>query len=207
MHMKSLNRPIKLCYWIILANLKVSVYLFFFCVLIVVLVALKDKEKNGALFSSIISAAQRKVKRKTTKGSGSLNESKEEVTSPNDSGGYSSGSFSYTDLKDVVSPSFRAPLKSHVTLFQSTTDGKTSVIPTTVTDMEKVSKAPPEKVPWFNYSTDREDFHKRIENFKQETEAMLQMPRNVEISVNNIRKYRLPALALSKRDSSSFQVG
>ncbi|XP_063921383.1 rho GTPase-activating protein 21 isoform X5 [Zophobas morio] len=131
--------------------------------------ALKDKEKNGALFSSIISAAQRKVKRKTTKGSGSLNESKEEVTSPNDSGGYSSGSFSYTDLKDV-----------------STTDGKTSVIPTTVTDMEKVSKAPPEKVPWFNYSTDREDFHKRIENFKQETEAMLQMPRNVEISVNNI---------------------
>lgn len=60
--------------------------------------ALKDKQKNGALFSSIISAAQRKVKRKSTKGSGSLNESKE-VTSPN--GSYYSDTFSQSDLKDV----------------------------------------------------------------------------------------------------------
>jgi hypothetical protein len=130
--------------------------------------ALKDKEKNGALFSSIISAAQRKVKRKTTKGTGSLNESKEEVTSPNGSGGYASRTFSHGDLNE-----------------STTTDGKTSVIPTTVTDMEKMTKQP-EKVPWFNYSTDKEDFHRRVENFKQETEAMLQMPRNLEISVNNI---------------------
>lgn len=45
-------------------------YLFLWCLQDnVSFIALKDqKEKNGALFSSIISAAQRKVKRKTVKG-------------------------------------------------------------------------------------------------------------------------------------------
>lgn len=43
------------------------------------------------------------------------------------------------------------------------------------------------KQPWFNYSTDKEDFHRRVENFRQETQAMLQMPRQLEISVTNIR--------------------
>ncbi|XP_008198093.1 rho GTPase-activating protein 21 isoform X3 [Tribolium castaneum] len=129
--------------------------------------ALKDKQKNGALLSSIISAAQRKVKRKTTKGSGSLSESKE-VTSPNGTGGYYSDTFSQSDLKN-----------------STITDDKSNVIPTTVSEIEKSCKQPA-KVPWFNYSTDKEDFHRRIENFKQETEAMLQMPRHLEISVTNI---------------------
>lgn len=43
-----------------------------------------------------------------------------------------------------------------------------------------------EKIPWFNYSTDKDAFHRRIQNFKQETEAMLQLPRKTEISINNI---------------------
>lgn len=72
------------------------IFVFFYILIIILVVALKDKEKNGALFSSIISAAQRKVKRKSTKGPSSLNESKEEVTSPNESGGYSQ-----IDLKEV----------------------------------------------------------------------------------------------------------
>lgn len=62
------------------------------------------------------------------------------------------------------------------------------MIPTTVTDMEKIhhnNKQQSDKVPWFNYSTDQEDFHRRIENFELETKAMLQMPRNLEISVVN----------------------
>lgn len=56
------------------------------------------KEKNGALFSSIISAAQRKVKRKT-KGPNSLPESKEELPSPG--GPHSLPPYSPNDLKDV----------------------------------------------------------------------------------------------------------
>lgn len=55
------------------------------------------------------------------------------------------------------------------------------MIPTTVTDMEKPKTV--EKVPWFNYSTDKEDFYRRVENFEQETKAMLTMPRKSEISV------------------------
>lgn len=41
-------------------------------------------------------------------------------------------------------------------------------------------------MPWFNYSTDKDAFYKRIQNFKQETEAMLQLPRKTEISINNL---------------------
>ncbi|XP_018575341.1 rho GTPase-activating protein 21 isoform X4 [Anoplophora glabripennis] len=132
--------------------------------------ALKDqKEKNGALFSSIISAAQRKVKRKPTKGTGSLPETKDEPVSPTNLKVFPSQSFSPNDLKDSTSP-----------------DGKLNEdIPTTVMDIEKKTK-PTEKVPWFNYSTDKDDFHRRIQNFKQETEAMLQLPRKTEISINNI---------------------
>lgn len=73
--------------------------------------------------------------------------------------------------------------------FKSSTNESKSPepIPTTVTDIEKKNK-PAEKVPWFNYSTDKDAFYKRIQNFKQETEAMLQLPRKTEISINNIGK-------------------
>lgn len=76
-------------------------------------------------------------------------------------------------------------------LFKSTTTECKSPepIPTTVTDIEKKHK-PAEKVPWFNYSTDQDAFYRRIQNFKQETEAMLQLPRKTEISINNIGKIR-----------------
>lgn len=63
--------------------------------------ALKDqKEKNGALFSSIISAAQRKVKRKTVK-SGHGATDKEEPTTPNGVKEFTYQQFSPTDLKQV----------------------------------------------------------------------------------------------------------
>lgn len=55
------------------------------------------------------------------------------------------------------------------------------MIPTTVTEIEK--KKTIEKVPWFNYSTDKEEFHRRVENFELETKAMLTMPRKSEITV------------------------
>lgn len=58
-------------------------------------------------------------------------------------------------------------------------------IPTTVMEIEQKRT---EKMPWFNYTTDKEDFHRRIENFRQETEAMLQLPRKTEISISNIGK-------------------
>lgn len=61
------------------------------------------------------------------------------------------------------------------------TNVKQNVIPTTVTDMEK--KKTVEKVPWFNYSTDKEEFYRRVENFELETKAMLTMPRKSEITV------------------------
>lgn len=57
-------------------------------------------------------------------------------------------------------------------------------------DIEKRdrSKPPTEKNPWFNYKTDQSEFSRRIENFRQETVAMLQRPRMTEISVTNIGK-------------------
>ncbi|KAL3269637.1 hypothetical protein HHI36_008700 [Cryptolaemus montrouzieri] len=125
-----------------------------------------QKEKNGALFSSIISAAQRKVKRKT-KGPSSLPESKDEASSPTGTNSLPSFSprFSPGDLKD------------------STTEGNKNNIPTTVRDIESNAK-PAERVPWFNYATDQEEFQKRIEKFKNETEAMLMRPRYLEITVD-----------------------
>ncbi|XP_074036276.1 rho GTPase activating protein at 19D isoform X5 [Leptinotarsa decemlineata] len=132
--------------------------------------ALKDqKEKNGALFSSIISAAQRKVKRKPNKGN-SLLESKDETVSPTVIKAFPMQSYSPSDLKECTVPPDRKMVED---------------IPTTVSDIEKKNK-PTEKVPWFKYETDKDEFHRRIENFKQETEAMLQLPRKTEISVNNI---------------------
>ncbi|XP_045473167.1 uncharacterized protein LOC123679748 isoform X9 [Harmonia axyridis] len=121
------------------------------------------KEKNGALFSSIISAAQRKVKRKT-KGPNSLPESKEELPSP--TGPNSLPPYSPNDLKD-----------------STTENNKTTNIPTTVRDIETHTKQT-ERVPWFNYATDQEEFQKRIEKFKNETQAMLTRPRCLEITVD-----------------------
>lgn len=64
--------------------------------------ALKDqKEKNGALFSSIISAAQRKVKRKTVKSGHCTTDGKEEPTTPNGVKEFTYQAFSPTDLKQV----------------------------------------------------------------------------------------------------------
>ncbi|KAK9889819.1 hypothetical protein WA026_007187 [Henosepilachna vigintioctopunctata] len=126
-----------------------------------------QKEKNGALFSSIIMAAQRKVKRKT-KGPSSLPESKEEIPSPTGTNSLPSFSprFLTSDLKDSPSE-----------------NSKSNVIPTTVRDIESNAK-PTERVPWFNYATDQEEFQKRIEKFKNETEAMLMRPRYLEITVD-----------------------
>lgn len=45
------------------------------------------------------------------------------------------------------------------------------------------SKQSAEKNPWFNYKTDQSDLSRRIENFRKETERMLQKPRITEISV------------------------
>ncbi|XP_057657171.1 rho GTPase-activating protein 21-B isoform X17 [Diorhabda carinulata] len=130
--------------------------------------ALKDqKEKNGALFYSIISAAQQKIKRKPHKPMNLMQESKEEPASPTNLKVFPTQSFSPIDLKDSSLP-----------------DEKSPEIPTTVTDIEK--KSATEKVPWFKYESDKDEFHRRIENFKQETEAMLQLPRKTEISVSNI---------------------
>lgn len=54
-------------------------------------------------------------------------------------------------------------------------------------DLEKKdrSKPPTEKGLWFNYQTDSELLHKRIENFKQETEANLK-PRKREVPATSI---------------------
>lgn len=73
------------------------VYIFSF------FVALKDqKEKNGALFSSIISAAQRKVKRKTVKSGHTVVDGKEEVLTPNGMKEFTYQSFSTgSGLKEV----------------------------------------------------------------------------------------------------------
>lgn len=67
--------------------------------------------------------------------------------------------------------------------FQSTTDNKATNIPTTVRDIETHTKQA-ERVPWFNYATDQEEFQKRIEKFKNETQAMLTRPRCLEITVD-----------------------
>ncbi|CAG9817323.1 unnamed protein product, partial [Phaedon cochleariae] len=142
--------------------------------------ALKDsKEKNGALFSSIISAAQRKVKRKPNKGN-ALQDCKEEPVSPTNIKIFPAQSFSPTDLKECSSPDCKMREE----------------IPTTVMDIEKKNKSS-EKVPWFKYETDKDDFRRRIENFKQETEAMLQLPRKTEISVMNIDTQTMSHLSCS----------
>lgn len=74
-------------------------YLFLWCLQDnVSFIALKDqKEKNGALFSSIISAAQRKVKRKTVKGGHTVVDGKEEAMKD-----VSYQSFAPNDLKQVL---------------------------------------------------------------------------------------------------------
>lgn len=59
-------------------------------------------------------------------------------------------------------------------MFQCTNEHKI-IIPTTVMDVEKPKTA--EKVPWFNYNTDKEEVQRRIANFIQETQANLQRPR------------------------------
>lgn len=70
---------------------------------VVLRLALKDqKEKNGALFSSIISAAQRKVKRKTVKSGHCTTDGKEEPTTPNGVKEFTYQAFSPTDLKQVL---------------------------------------------------------------------------------------------------------
>lgn len=134
--------------------------------------ALKDqKEKNGALLSSLFSAAQRKVMRKPSR-THPNEPNQEEPTTP-------------TSPKAFVQFSLAAESK------ENTGHGMTvkpNTIPTTVMDIEKKdrSKPPVEKNPWFNYQQDKDDFYRRVESFKQETEAMLQRPRKTEISVPNI---------------------
>ncbi|CAG9860235.1 unnamed protein product [Phyllotreta striolata] len=130
---------------------------------------LKDhKEKNGALLSSIISAARKKkIKKTTNKPQSSVQESKEDAVSPTNLKVFPSQSFSPVDLKECSLP-----------------DEKSPDIPTTVTDIEKKNSS--NKDPFFKYTSDKDDFYRRIENFKKETESMLQLPRITEISVSNL---------------------
>ncbi|XP_076251916.1 rho GTPase activating protein at 19D isoform X8 [Rhynchophorus ferrugineus] len=134
--------------------------------------ALKDqKEKNGALFTSLISAAHRKVMRKPSR-THTHESNREEPTTPT-----SPRSFGQFSL------SVETKENSERTIDNS----KPNTIPTTVMDLEKKdrSKPPSEKSLWFNYQTDSESLHKRIENFKQETEANLR-PRKREVPAASI---------------------
>ncbi|CAH1122197.1 unnamed protein product [Ceutorhynchus assimilis] len=132
-----------------------------------------QKEKNGALLSSLFTAAQRKVLRKPSR-QHNQESGREEPTTPTSPKSF--GQFTSVNTEFGKIPE-RTPDNSTI-----------STIPTTVTDIEKRDKniPPTEKNPWFNYKTDQSDFSRRVENFKQETEAMLQRPRMTEISVSNI---------------------
>ncbi|XP_060529948.1 rho GTPase-activating protein 21-like isoform X3 [Cylas formicarius] len=135
--------------------------------------ALKDqKEKNGALLSSLISAAQRKVMRKPSRTT-AQDTSREEPTTPTSPKPFAQ--FPPVDSKNNGDQN-------------QDSKGNGCSIPVTVVELEKRDRNKPsaEKMPWFNYSTDKDEFHRRIESFKQETEAMLQRPRKTEISVTKI---------------------
>ncbi|XP_025834508.1 rho GTPase-activating protein 21 isoform X1 [Agrilus planipennis] len=134
---------------------------------------LKDQKEKKEILSSIISAAHRKVMRKTMKSVPSSQEMKEDSTTTENK------EFTYqSNVPSVLkenNPSAETKTRAHI-------------IPTTVVDMEKPpltsSSSQSEKVPWFNYSADQENFRRRIENFIQETQANLQRSRKTELYAN-----------------------
>ncbi|KAL1501846.1 hypothetical protein ABEB36_007096 [Hypothenemus hampei] len=138
--------------------------------------ALKDqKEKNGALLTSLFTAAHRKVMRKPSRSHNTQESNRDEPTTPigqktfvsfmNQTG---SEKTDYNQ-KDIQNPS------------HAMTEQQTQQQP-----QPEINKPMTEKNPWFNYKTDQSDFSRRVEIFKQETEAMLQRPRMTEISIPNI---------------------
>ncbi|XP_050310273.1 rho GTPase-activating protein 21 isoform X15 [Anthonomus grandis grandis] len=132
----------------------------------------EQKEKNGALLSSLFTAAQRKVMRKPSRSHNNQEGGggREEPTTPT-----SPKTFAHFNMEQISE--------------QPKIDNLPSI---TAKDMEKKDRSKPpcskqqgsDKDPWFNYKTDQQEFSRRIENFKQETEAMLQRPRTVPISVD-----------------------
>ncbi|KAH1003027.1 hypothetical protein HUJ05_010976 [Dendroctonus ponderosae] len=134
--------------------------------------ALKDqKEKNGALLSSLFTAAHRKVMRKPSR-THTHDASRDEPTTP-------------THLRTF--DEFAANEKRRFAGADQSEMGAKAIIPTTVMELESGDKPSAQTDRnWFNYKTDQSDFSRRIQIFKQETEAMLQRPRKTEISVSNI---------------------
>ncbi|CAG9760552.1 unnamed protein product [Ceutorhynchus assimilis] len=104
-----------------------------------------QKEKNGALLSSLFTAAQRKVLRKPSR-QHNQESGREEPTTPTSPKSF--GQFTSVNTEFGKIPE-RTPDNSTI-----------STIPTTVTDIEKRDKniPPTEKNPWFNYKTDQSDF-------------------------------------------------
>ncbi|XP_066155664.1 rho GTPase-activating protein 23 isoform X15 [Euwallacea fornicatus] len=135
--------------------------------------ALKDqKEKNGALLSSLLTAAHRKVMRKPSR-THHHELIKDEPTTPT-----SQRTFDHFGIiSEADKMSDRGMESSKINSNPPATDG--IEVPN-----ENKQQSAAEKNSWFNYKTDQSDFSRRIEIFKKETEAMLQKPRITEISVD-----------------------
>ncbi|XP_066248060.1 rho GTPase-activating protein 23 isoform X10 [Euwallacea similis] len=135
--------------------------------------ALKDqKEKNGALLSSLFTAAHRKVMRKPSR-THHHESIKDEPTTPTNQRTF--------DHFGIIS-------EADKTSDRGMESGKINSIPPSTDSIEvpneNKQQSAAEKNSWFNYKTDQSDFSRRIELFKKETEAMLQKPRITEISVD-----------------------
>ncbi|KRT85819.1 hypothetical protein AMK59_1984 [Oryctes borbonicus] len=125
--------------------------------------AFKEQKDKKELFTSLIMAAQRKVKKKTTKSAPGSQDSKDEAITPNGIKEFPGQSYDETDLKENIVE-------------------KATQIPTTVTELDQSNKL------WFNYKTDKEAVEQRIKNFIQETEANLNTTRKPQINTNLERR-------------------
>ncbi|KAF2882336.1 hypothetical protein ILUMI_23835 [Ignelater luminosus] len=143
-----------------------------------------EKVPGRELFSSIISAAHRKM-RKGTKPN-ITQETKDDLSTPNGMKEFTSQTTFPNDLK------------------QNLTEGKVSDIPTTVVDIEKSNKQV-EKGPWFNYS-DQEHFRRRIENFIQETQANLQRNRKTAEFYSDNLEQRVPSALHSMNQENALSA-
>ncbi|KAK9712627.1 PDZ domain [Popillia japonica] len=125
--------------------------------------AFKEQKDKKELFTSLIMAAQRKVKKKTTKSAPGSQDSKDEALTPNGIKDFPGQSYDETDLKENAAE-------------------KATQVPTTVTELDQSNKL------WFNYKTDKEAVEQRIKNFIQETEANLNTTRKPQINANLERR-------------------
>ncbi|KAF5295367.1 hypothetical protein FQR65_LT01557 [Abscondita terminalis] len=145
-----------------------------------------DKVPGRELFSSIISAAHRKM-RKGGKGNHS-SDLKDDLTTPNGMKEFSSQSNFSHDFK------------------QNQSERKSSEIPTTIVDIEK-SNQQNDRGTYFNYS-DQEQYRRRIKNFIQETEANLQRNRKTAEFYSDSFDQNIPRLkqgsAMSSLSNANF---